>query len=767
MQLPGWPSPSCPRTGTGGLAPRGPARRRRGASRRLLLPDRRLPVDVAIGRRPAAGGSGTPRAASRLPRIASTSARPHRQTRATCGCSADRGTYSRSSSANSAARATIERTPACARSTRSMFGSTPRSRNATSSARRASAAARSPSRSANAARHASGTTCARGIRSRSRQRRVALDLDLRQPAFPRVDEVDDQPVPSLELGQPVGRGDRHRDQLLADRTPRARGGPGPSTPPAARSAPPRAWTDRPAGGRSRPPRPPAPCAGPDRRRSTSRSRAARAASRAAPRPASPRAPPRAAPPARGRRRGSRRRRRSGPAPPARARRASPVARARPAACANTARPISASPARISASPWRGSSRARDAGSTSIARAKCAAAVSYASASSAASPASSSASAASAPPPPAAASNRCRAISDTSPRAVCQHVGDAAVETDAAHRRELRQQRLLDEGVGERAGAVAVVTQEPGRERPLERPPAGRRRAPPRDRRPRTAGRSPRPRRACRPPRLRAGRGDAPITSRTPSGRPRRPTRRRSGTARARRTGCRPCGDTRPSRAPPERPDRARRRPARRGPVRRTRSTTTSRRRLASAADSGWARPELRLAVGGDDEQPHRAAPAEHVAEQDQARPLRPVEVVEHQHRRPLVADRAQQAATASRSRNRSSAGAGSARTVGQDPRERLLVPRRQPGRGLGRNRRQVAVQRLHPRLVRHAARPPPRARPARWRPPSPSRVASSAASRVLPMPGSPVTSRSPVPPWRTARTPRRRGAPDPRPADQR
>ena len=135
----------------------------------------------------------------------------------------------------------------------------------------------------------------------------------------------------------------------------------------------------------------------------------------------------------------------------------------------------------------------------------------------------------------------------------------------------------------------------------------------------------------------------PITSRTPSGRPSAPD-----SAALRNS----------SRAKNGFP-----------PVRRWTASASARRRIrrergsgagveagqADAIDGGVAAQvgerggqrmgaaELRLAVRRDQQQPHRAGPAEHVAEQHEARLLRPVEVVEHDHRRALVADGGEQA----------------------------------------------------------------------------------------------------------------------------
>ncbi len=107
------------------------------------------------------------------------------------------------------------------------------------------------------------------------------------------------------------------------------------------------------------------------------------------------------------------------------------------------------------------------------------------------------------------------------------------------------------------------------------------------------------------------------------------------------------------------------------PASRTRSTAMSRRRSASAADSGCARPssDSRYVATSSS----RIGPGQRSTwpEQHEARLLRPVQVVEHHHRRPVVADRGRAApATASSSRNRSSAGAGGGGDAGQDPRQR-------------------------------------------------------------------------------------------------
>ena len=290
--------------------------------------------------------------------------------------------------------------------------------------------------------------------------------------------------------------------------------------------------------------------------------------------------------------------------------------------------------------------ARRPGRPPSARAKFAAAVSYASAASAASPA------ARAPRPPRR--RRRRPPPRTGAARSRRRPPERAASTSAT-RRCSRTRRTVDSSASSVSctsawanaqRAVAVLAHQAGRER---RARATRSGSPPdhlaRGRRRRTAGRSPRPLRARRP-------ASAPSRSRRCADHLAHALGQAvgaglgsvAGTARGRRTGCRRCAGRRRARAPPgadpvERGDRR----LRRGRPSRTRSTSTSRRRSASAADSGWARPELRLAVRHDHQQAHRAVPAQHVAEQHQARALRPVQVVEHEHRRPLVADRGQQA----------------------------------------------------------------------------------------------------------------------------
>ena len=276
------------------------------------------------------------------------------------------------------ARATIERTPACARSTRSMFGI-----DAAVAVRdqlgpqRVGGLRASPSRSANAARHASGYHMCAGIRSRSRERRVARDLGLGQLALAGVDEVDDQPVAALELRQPVARGDRHRHQLLADRAPlREVVGVPARHPLRVQRGRERGRIAEPAGDRDRlvrerrAPRP--------GRRRSSVSIASRASS-ARPQRLVARRRERLLEQRhllRGRRRGSRRRARTGRAPPARARRRRPRRAPGSAACAeHRAADLGLPRAHQRVAVRAAAAAAACAGSTSIARAKWAAAVS--------------------------------------------------------------------------------------------------------------------------------------------------------------------------------------------------------------------------------------------------------------------------------------------------------------------------------------------------------------------------------------------------------
>ena len=520
----------------------------------------------------------------------------------------------------------------------------------------------------------------------------------------------------------------------------------PSAPPAARSGRPPARRVAEPPRERRPPRPPAPCAAPGRGRSTSRSRAGRAARPAAARrraverlleqrhlvavdgaddDAEPGAPER------------------GPRQPSR------VARGpgQDGGLEEAARPRCVSPARSSASPTpraaaaaaapgRPRSRARSSPPPSRRRAPPAPRR----------PPRTSAAAASAPPPPAAASNRCRAISATSPRARRQHVGDLAVQPDAADRRELREQRLLHQRVGERAAPVAVLAHQPGRERPLERRQRSRPSTSSSVVARRSAGRSPRPRRAPR------GSGPSrssrwPITSRTPSGRPSAPDSAALRNSSRAKNGLPPVrrwhGDApaRPApRARARRGARRRGRPGgrgrrrRRGAGRRARRTAGARGRApargrsrpAAAAAGRASRSTCRSSTGSRCSAQCRSSSTTTAAARARRRAGR---------RPPRTAGSGPRPAP------------GGRREAGQDARQRRLVARRQGGRRLGRHRGQdpasASAHAWNGTSASSAARPASTDGAARGRP-----VASSATSRVLPMPGSPATSSRPVPPWR-------------------
>ncbi len=179
-----------------------------------------------------------------------------------------------------------------------------------------------------------------------------------------------------------------------------------------------------------------------------------------------------------------------------------------------------------------------------------------------------------------------------------------------------------------------------------------------------------------------------------------------------------------------------------------RSIVTSRRRSASAAESGCARPssDSRYVTTTS----RRIAPCQRSTWPSRIRLARSAQCTSSSTRTvgrpwPIAASRP---VTASSSRNRSSDGAGSARTAGQDAREHLLVAGRE-----GRPRRLAAAPPGSPTSASTQAWYGTSAssvtRPASTAAPSHHVTdASSAASRVLPMPGSPATSSRPVPPWR-------------------
>ena len=209
--------------------------------------------------------------------------------------------------------------------------------------------------------------------------------------------------------------------------------------------------------------------------------------------------------------------------------------------------------------------------------------------------------------------------------------------------------------------------------------------------------------------------------------------------------CSACDERRLGGRRAERARPARRPPARRRPLELRRAASIpSRRRSPISSCSGWPGSSSRLAVGAEEQRAPRLRRAHEVAQQLQRRAVGPVQVVEHEHaaaRRAPISPSS--AATASKKRKRCASGLAVGGAVVGGRRPEL----RQQDRELGGARAEPLAQRVQRRAGRPAAQHldhrlvgverllveapvehDARRRRARARP-------SSAASRVLPMPG--------------------------------